>query len=84
MEGELDKLENAFEVEPCHVEKIEFHNQHMECHEEPRPYPQGTTLHQKGHESFDKLNQDENLKEAQELKKDRPPLGKGKGKRMKG
>jgi hypothetical protein len=56
MEGELDKLENAFEVEPCHVEKIEFHNQHMECHEEPRPYPQGTTLHQKGHESFDKLN----------------------------
>lgn len=83
----LKMIENDFYVEPCHVGKIEFHNQHMEHREEPHPYPQGMTLHQKIHESFDEPNQNENLKEAQELKKEGPPLGQKKREkyeRMKG
>jgi hypothetical protein len=42
------------------------------------PYPQGTTLQYKGHELFKKPNQNENLKEARELKKEGPPLGRRK------
>jgi hypothetical protein len=32
-------------------------------------------IHQKGCELFEELNQNENPKEAQELKKEGPPLG---------
>lgn len=78
IKGELDKLENAFDVKPCHDGKIELHKWHMEHCEQPHPYPKGTTLHQKGHESFKKSNQNKNLKEAQKLKKEGSPLGQRK------
>jgi hypothetical protein len=55
----------------------------MECREEPHPYPQGITKHQKGHKSFEEPNWNENPKEAQELKKEGPPLGRRKKKMKK-
>jgi hypothetical protein len=45
LEGKPDKLNNACDVKPCHVENIKVHNRNMECHEEPHPYPQGITKH---------------------------------------
>ncbi len=46
----------------------------MEHCEEPHPYPQGTMIHQKGNESFEDPNYNKNPREAQELKKEGPPL----------
>ncbi len=51
-------------------------------------YPQGMMIHQKGRELFKKPNWNENLGEAQKLKKEEPPLcqkiGKKKGKKKEG
>jgi hypothetical protein len=46
----------------------------MGCHEGPHPYPQGTMKHQKGHKPFEEPNHNENLKEAQKLKKERASI----------
>jgi hypothetical protein len=46
----------------------------MEHCEKPHPYPQRTMIHQKGNESFEEPNQNKSLREAQELKKEGPPL----------
>jgi len=42
--------------------------------EGPHPYPQGTRRHQKGCKPLEELNQNKNLREAQKLKKEGPPL----------
>jgi hypothetical protein len=39
MEGKLDKLDNAFDVEPYHAKKIGPHNWNMEYHKGPHLYP---------------------------------------------
>jgi hypothetical protein len=74
LDGKPNKQKNAFNVKPCHVRKIGLHNRKMERCEEPHLYPQGTTIHQKGREMLEKSNQNENPKEAQEFKKEGPPL----------
>jgi hypothetical protein len=72
LEGKPNKLNNASDAEPNHVEKIGPHSWNMGCHRGPHPYPQGTMKHQKGHEPFEKPNQNKNSREAQKLKKEGP------------
>jgi len=74
LEGKPNKPKNASDVEPCHIRKIRLHNRNIECCEKPHLYPQGTMIHQKSYEMREKSNQNENPKEAQEVKKERLPL----------
>jgi hypothetical protein len=73
LEEELDKLDNDVDVEPYHTKKIGPHNRNMELHERPHSYPQGIMKHQNNCQSLEELNQNENPREAQKLKKERPP-----------
>jgi len=47
LEGELDKFDNVSNVKAYHAEKIGPHNQNIEHHEGPHPYPQGMMKHQR-------------------------------------
>jgi hypothetical protein len=46
----------------------------MEHCKEPHPYPQRIMIHQKDHETLKNSNRNKNPEEAQELKKEGPPL----------
>lgn len=48
LEGEPNKLDNAFDAKAYHPKKIGPHNRNIEHHERPHPYPQGMMKHQKG------------------------------------
>jgi hypothetical protein len=59
LEGKLDKLDNASDVESCRIGKIELRKWNMEGCKKLHPYPQGIMKHQKGHELLEELNRNE-------------------------
>ncbi len=86
LEKELDKPNNSFDDEPCHVEKIRLHNQNIKHCQKPYPYIQRTIIHQKSYLSLKELNWNKNPREAQKLKEERLTLHqkRKKNKRRKG
>jgi hypothetical protein len=73
LEGIHDKLDNVFDAKPYHTKKIKPHNQNMECHEGPHPYPSRMMKQHNDSKLLKQSNQNENPREAQELKKEGPP-----------